>query len=473
MLGQFLDRLRAAHALDRTLIVVTADHGESLGEHGETTHGLFAYQATTSVPLIVDGPQVHPGVVDAPAAHADIAPTILDLVGSRPAGRVDGRSLVQPPPADRAIDMEALDAFLTRGWAPLRAIVQGGWKYIDLPEPELYDLAADPGEQRGHPPSDAREEPLRRLLIDRQPLPADGAAPAPGDGDAAARLRSLGYVGGSAPRRRSFTAADDPKRLVALNERFNSALTAFDEGRAGEALAGFQAVLAARPDFVAARTSAATVLLALGRAPEAVTLLRGAPADEAASPDILAKLGAALRDAGDLAGAAAALERARSARPGDSTTLEDLAVVYASLGRTDEARAAFREALARRPHGAPVWYNLGLLELQSRRPQAAADALRHAVDADPAYADAWRALGFALAPADARAAADAWRRADRLRPGDFDVLFNLGMLLAGGDTPADAVPYLERFLRDAPPARYAADLARVRATLARIERARS
>src|SRR4029077_9258767 len=104
MLGQFLDRLRAAGSLDRTLIVVTADHGESLGEHGETTHGLFAYDATLAVPLIVSSPALARFTVEAPVGHADILPTVVDLVGVAAPPDLDGRSLVVPPATDRIVD---------------------------------------------------------------------------------------------------------------------------------------------------------------------------------------------------------------------------------------------------------------------------------------------------------------------------------------------------------------------------------
>jgi arylsulfatase A-like enzyme/tetratricopeptide (TPR) repeat protein len=469
MIGQFVDRLRAAHALDRTLVVVTADHGESLGEHGETTHGLFAYQATTAVPLIINGPLIRAGVVDDPVSHSDITPTILDLVGARVPERIDGQSLSHEPSADRPIYMEALDAFLTRGWAPLQAVVQRGWKLIDLPEPELYDLSADSGEQRSLPQTSPHAGPLERVLLQWRAARQSDAPEMPMDGEAAARLRSLGYVSASVAHKGAFTVADDPKHLVALNETFNTALTAFDEGRADEALAGFLSVLRERPDFVSARTSAATVLVTHGRANEAVRLLSDAPSDQKESPEILGKLGGALQASGDPRGAAAALERARGRRPHDDRIAEDLAVAYASMGRMDDARATLHEMLEGDPRAVTGWYNLGLVELQTRRLEPAAEALRHAVDVDPGYADAWRALGFALVGRDTRAAAEAWREADRLRPGDFDLLFNLAMVLADSDRPADAVPYLRRFLRDAPPAKYAPDLARVRATLARIE----
>ncbi|MBI3402343.1 MAG: sulfatase-like hydrolase/transferase [Acidobacteria bacterium] len=469
MLGQFLDRLRADHALDRTIVVVTADHGESLGEHGETTHGLFGYNATIAVPLMIAGPAIAPGEVNAPVAHIDLTPTILDLVGGPIPPGLDGRSLVQPPPRDRPIAFEALDASLTRGWAPLYGVIQDGWKFIDLPDAELYDLAADPGEQRNRAGADPRGEVLKTTLrLLSEPV---GSAPAVSlDSEAAGRLRSLGYSGGSVTSRRSVTAADDPKRLVTLHERFTAALTTFDGGHPEEALSAFRSILDTRPDFISARASAATVLLALGRPSEAVRLLREAPADQADAGDLLAKLGSALRGTGDLKGAAAALERARDAGNQNPEVLNDLAVAYAGLGRPTEARTLFDALLARAPGSATTWFNFGLFELQARRNADAASAFRRAVQIEPSYGDAWYALGSALVNTDRRSATDAWRQAEHLLPRNYDLLFNLGMLLADGDSPADARPYLSRFVQEAPRARYAEDIARVRSALARLDR---
>jgi arylsulfatase A-like enzyme/Flp pilus assembly protein TadD len=472
MLGQFLDRLRAARALDRTLIVVTADHGESLGEHGETTHGLFAYDATIAVPLIVSGPGLAPGEVDAPVAHADLTPTILDLLGATIPEDLDGRSLVQVPPRDRPIYFEALDASLTRGWAPLFGVIQNGWKFIDLPDPELYDLAADPGEQHNRAGGDPHADLLKRaLLLASGP---ERSAPASSvDRTAAVRLRSLGYAGGDQKSRRAATAAEDPKRLVALNERFTAALTDFDRGRSEEALSAFLSILQTRPDFISARTSAATVLLTRGRASEALRLLREAPADQADSGELLAKLGVALRETGDLKGAVVAFERAQHADNQNPELPNELAVTYAALGRTDDARRLFNAVLERAPASATAWFNLGLFELQNRRQADAAVAFRRAVQIEPLYGEAWHALGSALVDADRRLAVDAWRHAERLLPQNYDLLFNLGMLLVDGDSPADAVPYLQRFVREAPRARYGEDIVRVRSALARLGRSPS
>jgi tetratricopeptide (TPR) repeat protein len=426
---------------------------------------LFAYEATLSVPLIVQGPSAVPGTIDAPVSHVDLAATILDLAGIPPPPRLDGSSMARPLPAGRALYFEALDASLTRGWAPLRGVVQAQWKYIDLPDAELYDLARDPREQTNVVDRDPHTAALKRMVDGLSP--AATAPPVGLDSSAADRLRALGYTSGAAAHH-VYTVADDPKRLVNLNERFNSALTAFDEGRSDEALAAFMAVLAERPDFTAARTSAATVLLARGAPRDAVRVLDEGLRRGDLSPDLLARLGRARQAAGDFHGAVAALERARAAGDDNPEVAGDLAIANAALGRVDAAREIFRDQLTRDPSSATTWYNLGLLELQSRHAADAAAAFRRAAAIDPGYGEAWQALGASLADSDRRGAIAAWRKAEPLLPRDYDLLFNLGMLLADSDTPAAAIPYLQRFLREAPRDRYAADIGRVQAVLARL-----
>jgi arylsulfatase A-like enzyme/Flp pilus assembly protein TadD len=472
MLGQLFDRLRASQALDRTLIVVTADHGESLGDHGETTHGLFAYDATLGVPLIIAGNSIGAAVVDVPVAHADILPTIVDLAGVAPPPHLDGVSAVARPASDRPIYIEALEANLTRAWAPLTGVIAGEWKYVDLPLPELYNLRTDPAEAVNLVDHESvRRDTMRRALAQLAAAPAASAAPVAVGEDAAARLRSLGYAAGSAaPARRQYGDADDPKRLVALNERFNTALEAFNAGRAGEALAGFLALLGERPDFLTARTSAATVMIAGGRPADAAALLRAAPAEQASAPEILSRLGTALQRAGQLKDAARALEAARAGGYQNPEILNELGVVYAQAGRIAEARALFEELLRRDPTAGGTWTNLGLAELSAKNPDAAAAAFRRAVEVDAANAEAWQGLGAATINRNLPAAIDAWQHAERLAPRDYDLLFNLGMVLSDSGRHAEALPYLTRFLQEAPRDRYASDLPRVQAAIAKARR---
>jgi tetratricopeptide (TPR) repeat protein len=339
---------------------------------------------------------------------------------------------------------------------------------------ELYDIDADPREQTNLAERDATRRDLLAGALNRiEAAPAAGVASTEHvlDADAAARLRALGYAGGSAtPGKAAYAVPDDPKTLAPLNERFNTALEAFTAGRGREALDGFTGILGERPDFLTARTSAAAVLLDSGRAADAVALLRAAPKAQSQSPQLLAKLGAALREAGDLRDAAAALEQARAGGDQNPELFNDLGGVYARLGRAADARVMFGELLKRAPSSARTWYNLGLSELAASQPGRAADAFDHAVKADPAFGDAWQGLGAALIGTNRSAAIDAWRRAERLRPGDYDLLFNLGMVLAESDRPVEALPYLQRFSREAPRDRYARDLVRVDAAIAKARR---
>ena len=146
VLSGFLGRLRARGALERTLLVMTADHGEGLGEHGESTHGLFAYDATMRVPLVIAGPDLGAATHPEPAAHVDIVPTILDTLALPGDASLAGRSLRAGDPGTRPIYIEAMDGWLAAGAAPVSGIVRDGLKWLSLPEPELYDLTLDPTE---------------------------------------------------------------------------------------------------------------------------------------------------------------------------------------------------------------------------------------------------------------------------------------------------------------------------------------
>ncbi len=194
----------AARTAGETLTVFAGDHGESLGEHGEGTHGFFVYDSTVLVPLIFHLPgRVPVGSSASGARLIDVTPTVLELLGIAPDGTLDGRSIAplftNARGAAEAAYVETYQPWLSYGWSPLRAMRSEGWKLIDAPRPELYDLRADPKETRdrfAEAPDQARR--LKALLRAVESAPARPAQPA-ADAEALARLRSLGYLGGSAP----------------------------------------------------------------------------------------------------------------------------------------------------------------------------------------------------------------------------------------------------------------------------------
>ena len=475
-LGGLLERLRAAGQLDSTLVVVLADHGESLGEHGEATHGLFAYEATLHIPLVMAAPALHQAVVETPVGQADVLPTITDLLGLPVPARIEGQSLASAirgePPAERAIYFEALDAYLTRNWAPLTGVVAGGWKFIDLPDAELYDLARDPGETHNVIRSDATRATALGQKLSAWPRPSGvtAATRPPIDPDAAARLRSLGYTSsqGAPDGRKRFGPADDPKRLLDVDRRYERALTLTGERRYAEAAALLRGVVADRPDFTVAYTSLASVLMAGGQPREAVAVLQRAASRGIDSTEIQGRLGSAYLAAGDLKRAQAALEPVSDpSLAGGLEALNSLGVVLTQTGQHERARRAFASVLERSPHAPTTWNNLGLLELADRHADQATRAFEQAVAADPRFAQAWEGLGASRVAADPFGAVEAWRRALELEPGNYDLLFNIAAVLHDHGRTSDARPYIERFVREAPADKYQREIATFHGWLAK------
>jgi len=475
-IGRLFDRLREAGQMDRTLIVVLADHGESLGDHGEATHGLFAYDATLKIPLIFAGPPIRPGVSDAAVAQADVLPTVLELLGVHLPARLDGHSMLAAFSGARVaphpIYFEALDAYLTRNWAPLTGVVDDGWKYIRLPEAELYDLSHDPGELHNLAGRDpGRAAALEHRLADWSPpaaaLAASGSSSI--DPDAAARLRSLGYASGQAPRPpgQTYGVKDDPKRLIEVDRQYERALTLTGDRQYGEAEALLRSVIGQRPDFLLAYTNLASVLVEAGQPQEAIRLLEDAQQHGMSAPAIRERLGAVYLAAGDPRRAAAELEPIASKPDGSLDARSTLAVALAELGERDRARQLFEQILERSPSSATTWNNLGLLEMSDHRPAEAARAFERAVAADPNLGAAWQALGAVRASSDPDAALVAWGRALALMPRNYDLLFNVAVLQRQQGHTEEARAAAERFVREAPPARYARDIETLRAWLSK------
>jgi arylsulfatase A-like enzyme/Flp pilus assembly protein TadD len=435
-LGSFFAQLRRVAALDNTLVVITSDHGESLGEHGERTHGLFAYDATLRVPLVMWAPpRLRPGVFGETMRLVDVAPTVLDLLGAAPMPGVDGRSVRPFVSGEQPFDhptsyFEALNANLTRGWAPLTGVVLDRLKLIDLPIPELYDLAADPGEQQN---LYAKQRDRARDLEGRLDQIAKGAAPvapAPIDPDAEARLRALGYVV-AAPQKRAdrYGAADDPKQLVHLNTALDNAAAAWSKGDASSAVETLRGIIRERPGLTVAYDRLAFILRATGRAGEAVALLDDAARGGHADRVLLRTLGSMLRDTGNLERSASVLDDLVRGDASDLQSADALGQTYSRMGRGQLAEVMFRRVLTASPNSAATWNNLGALYLSEHRPADAIDALTRAIAVNPDLATAHNGLGVAYATqGDKTRAAAEWQRALELRPGYADAKFNLERL---------------------------------------------
>ena len=476
VIGSFVDSLRSSGHLSRTLVVVVGDHGESLGDHGERTHGTFAYNTTLRVPWILwsqeDIPtQVFTGVV----RHVDIMPTVLDLVGVGQPENVDGQTL-RPylsgekryvPPVTY---FEALNVYLTRDWAPLRGVVEGGYKLISLPIPELYDLERDREEKSNiyeQAPELARqlEEKLQRITD--QAGAVETSVP---DLETVRRLQALGYVTMPVTRRKSqYTEEDDPKRLIDLSNAYDDSSVLFAQGQRERALVILEDLVRKQPRSSQAYQKLAFALHQVGRFDEAVGVLESAVEKGAQEMSLIALLGAYLIEGGEEGEAASLLEDLVLRAPDYAEGHSYLGFAYGRLGRVEEARREFEIVLELDPSSARTYSSLGSMALDRGDVVEALRLLREALKYDPELAGAHNALGVAYARAgDTARSIESWRRAVELAPRQFDALYNLAIALADS-SPREAVPYLERFAREAPEERYRADIEKVRVLLRRIE----
>lgn len=267
VLGRLFDELRSLGLYDRALVVVTADHGEGLGDHGEDEHGIFLYRETVRVPLLVKPPGATSGSrVAWPAQHVDLAPTLLAAAGVGVPPELPGRSLLGPPGPPRRVYSESYYARLEFGWSELRSLVDGEWAYIESTQPELYDLAADPEEL--HDLAGERPEVVRRYAQELRGIDSRFEMPRSGDDETRRRLAALGYFGG--PYSRGADRLPAPHTQVHLLARMKEGVQALTAGRAGDSLAVFEGVLAENPNMVLAWTDKARSLEALGRPAEAL-----------------------------------------------------------------------------------------------------------------------------------------------------------------------------------------------------------
>jgi len=249
-IGVLLDQLAQAGLVDRTLVLATSDHGEGLGEHAEPTHGLFIYDSTIRVPLILAGPGIPSGRVVASLARGiDVAPTLLDLAHLPPLPDAEGRSLKATWGERKAVDepayVESLFGRLSFGWAPLY-----GWRdrqlmFIDAPRPELYDARTDPGQLHDLSGARTADADRYRHVIEAAVSRAPAAQPGPTSREARDRLRSLGYTGGAG----SITSPSlrDPKDSAELAVRIENATT-LERTDPKKAVDEFQSILKEDPN---------------------------------------------------------------------------------------------------------------------------------------------------------------------------------------------------------------------------------
>jgi choline-sulfatase len=453
VLGDFLAFLEHHGLLKKSLIVFVSDHGEGLSEHGESTHGFFIYQSTLRVPLIIhwpgDGKHPMNERFDEPASLLDVAPTILDVLGLPMSTEMRGRSLIREK-GEEAIYSESLYAQKHFGCAALRALRAGSYKYIDAPNPELYDLSHDPNESRNLYRAEA---PRARAM--RQRIMALGATvPAPQQQtpspDTVKALRALGYLGGSTSSS-GLEAGIDPKDRIEDFELYGQALALASASRLVES---------------------SRLLLSLGeKLPDVI--------------DIQIRLGLNRQQSGHYAEAALEFKRALEKAPLNAQAHFDLAICQFRLHRPDEAvkelrvtlalepwytragelladiylrkkdyaraRALLQDLLSVDPRNYTAHYDLGVLGAMAGNWSEAELELLSALHADPASAEAHNTLGSVyLQRGQLEQARDQLETAIRLQPKFAWAHYNLALVFRKLDKEDDAKRELRAALKAEP-----------------------
>ncbi len=429
IVADVIEKLRAHHLLDSTLIAIVGDHGESLGDHGEETHSMFVYDAAIRVPFILWRPgRISPRVVTDPVRVIDLAPTLLELVGAPALPAPHARSLV--PVIDergdgrgRASEPVYAETYLPQlylNWAPLRTLRDERWKYIDAPTPELYDVERDPSEQHNLASIQGATASAMRSTLVRLAGGSSGVMSAGSlDRDTAEKLAALGYIGASAGTPAAATAASrrDPKDVIGIFNQLRRANSAVRDRRFADALPILRGVLHDDPDNAFAQLVLGSAYMGMGdyrRAAEqyrryaalvptssyahqwmAICLVRLGEQDAAlreaaaalaidpASSDSHVLRGGIFASRGRYDEAVAELRAALEKDPTKNVIRLDLAKVLDEAGRRAEAEREYATILQQQPDDAPTLTGLGALRAKQGRLTEATELLRRAVRVDP------------------------------------------------------------------------------------------
>ncbi|MGB6851923.1 MAG: sulfatase-like hydrolase/transferase, partial [Thermoanaerobaculia bacterium] len=502
IVGELIDELKRLGVYDRAIIILLSDHGEALGDHGDSGHGILLYREVLQVPLFLKLPgQLLAGTRVAHNAQlVDIYPTIAQLLGFSPPAEVSGTSLldlVDTEDPERVVYSETFYPRLHFGWSDLASLVQGRFHYIHGPDPELYDLLEDPEETKNilreqrriygnlrkqlgaynrelSPPGGVDEETRDRLAalgyLTAGPRDVSGPLPDPKgelptlvDLDTAKRFQQAGdHEGAAAACRRAVEA--NPQMIDAW-QLLGSSLEQL--GRFEESLEAYRKAMDIAGPGSELVLASARVQLDLGQVDEALEGIGLARQEGVINPNSFRRMGLRLAELGRVEEALDLLtEVARDETP---ESLNALARVLSEAGRQQEAIEILNRVLEENPDNGKSYEHLGLVHLRLEQWESARDYSRKAVDLVPELADAWNNLGAALyylgRPLEALTA---WEEAVKQDPSQYETLFNIGVKAPELGQVERAKWALRRFIETAPAGRYDQDIEQARQLLSQL-----
>lgn len=433
-IGRLLEGLEAIAQRREWLVAAVADHGESLGEHGERAHGIFLYRSVLEVPLLLAGPGVPKGkTVQETVASRRLAATLLRLAQRPQAEEAQEKHLEDggfgpplpgfpgvPAPSPRPVYSETFLPSTAYGWSPLQAISDQRWRFIVAPRPELYDYLADPGETANRINDQRRE--ARRLQKDLKQLEdsfeATRAETPEVDAELAASLRSLGYAAGA---RQPPENGLDPKDGIQLLEQVEKAKAWLRQGDFPKALTLLEELNRKSPNNVPFLGQWAFAQLQSGDAAGALATYRKAVELNPQLDFLHLNLAKAYRSLGKAAEAKKELEITLEINPRFSEAWLNLAQMAGSAGDTAQERRLLEAAVDAGTSSALILTRLAQIEIAAGNLDRAEIRLAEATELLPSWPTAWLVRGqLALRQGDSKSAADYLQRVYRLSPGSAD-----------------------------------------------------
>lgn len=405
--GRLIRFLKAKGLFTNTLIVLSGDHGESLGEHGEKTHGFFIYNATLHVPFIVHLPGAAPEVVPDLVSLADLMPTVLEALKFSIPAQVQGRSLLPLMKKKESEDARSLyaETFLPRlhfNWSELRGVETENYHFIDAPKPELYDLSKDPGETRNlysEKKAVAEEMESRLAALIRQYSAGQELAEKTGlDPALMERLKSLGYAGFSGGGNPTITDRNlpDPKDRIQVYELISDAIAESQHGDYPDSTEKLKIALKTDPDSVSVRYLLGLNYYRMRQFSDAVEQLERVLQLSPEYALAAFQLGLAYARAGDFEHAIQTLKRALELDPSNFSAAYNLGIAYEQKQMMAESVAAFRQSLSIAPDYPLAHRGLGEVLLYQGQVDDAVTELRRAAELAPQDPGNHAALAKAL-----------------------------------------------------------------------------
>jgi arylsulfatase A-like enzyme/Tfp pilus assembly protein PilF len=415
VLGKFFAELKKRGLYDQVLITVVADHGEALGEHGEQSHGLFLYDETIHVPLVIKlpGASAHHSLIQTRVGLVDVAPTLLQEAGVVAPGTMQGKSLIElmTPRAVAAAKTSKSDSaardrpqyaetdypYRAFGWSSLRSWREGKYLYIDAPRSELYDQSLDAAASHNlvnNVPAISATM-AEQLAAFRSRTSSSDKTPNSITPLQAQQLQALGYISSGSTKQESEEKhrGADPKDKVQIANILHQALLQMDDEHYREAVPLLEQVLKADPSMAVANLQLGRALNRLDHYAEAIPWLRKAVELTPRSADAHFELGSALQEMGDSKATVEQFEAAVSQNPSSDELRFRLGAAYEEMDRVDDAMKQYSDALSLNPDNFRANLFLGRRLAMQDRPKEALPLLQRAVQLEPQSADAHKFLG--------------------------------------------------------------------------------